>query len=446
MEGRPRRVLPLLSRHLLPSVATAGVASRTDQHVEPAGLVSWQVARHGPPADWPHFPECRAGINASPLPVPTGPKLLITDEQKTQFYHDGYLIIKNAVPRHLTRDARERVEKLRGEGGTKSFQGGFQFFANTPECQQGFVNMFEGSRLAECLRELIGPFSPVIACDAHNTPGADDSGFVGGDQGEMGHIDGQMAPPPDFYPQSIADIKALGKDPSDPEAMHHYMDHLDHRVPNPMGTPFWQDPQRTLSLGSFTAFVGIAYSDQTEIGGAQTGVRRGYHHDMEQFWRMQRDAGGPVGYEGPGWPRVEPSSVKRGQPQMGAPAALLQPPQTRHGGSVEIKGWRDSHGKPYTWITPIVLAEGDAAVMLHGLPHSGTANHQRANRYSAFYRIRKFRPANPYEGDPRFGHGARDMNDRLADFSATSFDLKSYNPYKVCLRSSSDLLMCSTAA
>ena len=79
---------------------------------------------------------------------------------------------------------------------------------------------------------------------------------------------------------------------------------------------------------------------------------------------MQRDAGGPVGYEGPGWPRVDPGSVERGQPQMGAPAALLAPPSERHGGPVEIDGWRDSRGRPYTWITPVVLEEGDAVVCL----------------------------------------------------------------------------------
>ena len=53
------------------------------------------------------------------------------------------------------------------------------------------------------------------------------------------------------------------------------MDHLDHTEPNPMGTPFYQDPERTLTLGTFTAFVGIAFSEQTEMGCGQLGVRKG---------------------------------------------------------------------------------------------------------------------------------------------------------------------------
>ena len=77
------------------------------------------------------------------------------------------------------------------------------------------------------------------------------------------------------YPHSIDDIRELGKDPEDPEAMHSYMEHLDHTVPNPMGTPFYQDPERTLTLGTFTAFVGIAFSEQTEMGCGQLGVRKG---------------------------------------------------------------------------------------------------------------------------------------------------------------------------
>lgn len=402
-------------------------------HAKVAGAVSWELATNGPPSNYEYFPEVRAGINSDPLPPRSGPELTITAEQKTQFYRDGFLIIKNAVPLALTREARERVEGLRASGGTHDFQQGFQFFATTPECQQGFVNMFEGSRLGETLRTLIGPFSPIIACDAHNTPGANDSGFVGGDQGEMGHIDGMMAPPPQYYPASLDDIVALGKDPHDHESMHRYMTHLDHTAQNPMGTPFYMDPERTLTIGDFTAFVGIAFSDQTTMGCGQTGVRRGFHHDMEQFFRMQRDAGGPIGYEGPGWPRVEPASIEAGTPRMGMPAPLLQPPQPRHGGLVNIDGWRDSRGNPYGWLTPVVLEEGDAFVALHGLPHAGTANHSRNTRFTAFFRVRRFRPTNPYEGDPRWLHGTRDHNDRLGDASAASFDYDAYNPYQMTI-------------
>ena len=240
-----------------------------------------------------------------------------------------------------------------------------------------------------------------------------------------------MAPPPQFYPKTVEDIVALGKDPGRPRgnAPLHGATSTIPRTTRWGRRSTWTR-ERTLTLGSFTAFVGIAFSDQTRMGCGQLGVRRGFHHDMEQFFRMQRDAGGPIGYEGPGWPRVDPASVERGTPRMGMPAPLLQPPQARHGGLVDVPGWRDGLGKPYTWITPVVLEEGDAVVALHGLPHAGTANHSRHTRYSAYYRVRRFRPNNPYEGDPRWLHGTRDQNDRLADATAVRFDYERYNPYQ----------------
>ena len=72
-----------------------------------AGAVSWEMATHGPPPDYEHFPEVRAGINAKPLPSPTGPRREITEAQKIRLYRDGFLVIKQAVPLELTRDARE---------------------------------------------------------------------------------------------------------------------------------------------------------------------------------------------------------------------------------------------------------------------------------------------------------------------------------------------------
>ena len=97
----------------------------TDHDV--AGNVSWELATNGPPPDYEHFPEVRAGINAKPLPVRVGPRLEVTEEQKTRLYRDGYLVIKHAVPLELTHDARERVHALRASGGTTDFQRGFQF-------------------------------------------------------------------------------------------------------------------------------------------------------------------------------------------------------------------------------------------------------------------------------------------------------------------------------
>ena len=50
----------------------------------------------------------------------------------------------------------------------------------------------------------------------------------------------------------------------------------------------------------------MALNDQTELNSGQISVRRGAHELFESFCRAQRDAGGPVGGGGPGWPRLKP--------------------------------------------------------------------------------------------------------------------------------------------
>ena len=39
----------------------------------------------------------------------------------------------------------------------------------------------------------------------------------------------------------------------------------------------------------------------------QTNVLAGGHHVAQEYFRAQYAAGGPVGAEGPGWPRLVPS-------------------------------------------------------------------------------------------------------------------------------------------
>eukprot|EP01045_Picozoa_sp_COSAG04_P053065 COSAG04_NODE_22963_length_346_cov_0.829960_1_plen_88_part_00 len=41
-------------------------------------------------------------------------------------------------------------------------------------------------------------------------------------------------------------------------------------------------------------------------------MRRGAHEPVQQFFRMQREQGGPLGAEGPLWPRLQ-ASGKDGQ-------------------------------------------------------------------------------------------------------------------------------------
>ena len=91
--------------------------------------------------------------------------------------------------------------------------------------------------------------------------------------------------------------------------------------------PLFMDPEQTLSLGVFTAFVAVPLNDQSVPGCGQIGVLPGVsmrpaepserlelqltrygrsqgHHAMEKFFRHQRDNGGVLGPEGADWPRL----------------------------------------------------------------------------------------------------------------------------------------------
>jgi hypothetical protein len=48
--------------------------------------------------------------------------------------------------------------------------------------------------------------------------------------------------------------------------------------------PLFQDPEMTLSVGSFTAFVIVAINDQTKPGVGQTAIVPGGHRVLESFY------------------------------------------------------------------------------------------------------------------------------------------------------------------
>ena len=64
------------------------------------------------------------------------------------------------------------------------------------------------------------------------------------------------------------------------------------------GTPLFQNPDCTLSLGSFTCFAVVVLSDQSKFGYGNFAVLRGAHHHTAEFFRQQRDQGGVIGPEG----------------------------------------------------------------------------------------------------------------------------------------------------
>lgn len=117
----------------------------------------------------------------------------------------------------------------------------------------------------------------------------------------------------------------------------------------------WQDPERRISLGSYTALVGVALNDQVQPGNGQFAVLQGMHEEVE------------------------------------APA---------------IEGW------PWRELTPVLLGAGDAVIALHSCSHTATPNFGPNPRMNVYFRIRRRREGNPHEGSRRVGHGVSDHPDR----------------------------------
>jgi len=84
---------------------------------------------------------------------------------------------------------------------------------------------------------------------------------------------------------------------------------------------------------------------------------------------------------------------------------------------------------PWPELTPTLMAEGDAVIALHALPHTATPNLSEHPRMNVFFRIRRLRPENPYEGDPRVGWGVSDHPDRALNGDFLEYPA-SYDPYQ----------------
>ena len=123
--------------------------------------------------------------------------------------------------------------------------------------------------------------------------------------------------------------------------------------------PLFQDPEMTLSVGSFTAFVIVALNDQTKPGVGQTAIIPGGHRVLESFYRWQHEQNGCIGPEGPGWPRFDYDAPNRAGHVL-LPQAVQrklidldpEPPETT------------PDGRPWPRPTQIMMEPGDAAITI----------------------------------------------------------------------------------
>ena len=137
-------------------------------------------------------------------------------------------------------------------------------------------------------------------------------------------------------------------------------------------------PKSNTNITNFTALLGIPLSEQMEDGCGNLGLLTGAHHHIERFFQMQRDQGGPLGPDGPDWPRLDEKAPNRS-------GLRHYPDQVRD---------QFKEGAAYTsdgrmWPRPdlVKMKPGDAVLVLHAVPHSSSRLERLTPRINAYFRL-----------------------------------------------------------
>ena len=305
--------------------------------------------------------------------TPTNSSPTLSLEQKRALYRDGYVILKDVVSEELVATARQRIRDARkGEnlGGTREM-----------------TDLVNASSITPILTEAMGSFDPPIAGQVGvrkaSEPGEyfNNVGYRDKDMPYYGaetHLDGsitiaapqevQQGTPEEIYQRYFASGPKgdLGRSP----------DVIGHNM-----VPMFEDPEMTLGLGSFTAFVFVCLNDQTVEGCGQTALLRGGHHAVEKFFRMQRDTNNRLGPEGPGWPRLDHESPNR--------CGLVYLPEEVRNQFLDDSSESTPDGKRWPKPTQVLMDAGDACIAVYQIPHSGSRNEfGTESRKNIIFRIR----------------------------------------------------------
>lgn len=355
-----------------------------------------------------------AGSSPMPEPLVDG-SLAMSEEEKIHLVRHGFVIIRDAVPKAVIDRCRERI--YRDDPRVRKTSG-FDLLPKSgsalPTCDE-VMAVWNESTVKQKIRSAMGPFSPLVAAQVAITPPNTDTGFGG--HRPTCHCDGTWGGPAEPFPRGmeLAPMEGMREEclrPIDPTLRVKLFGEDETETVSPLQTGvLWQDKAKTVSMGSYTCVVGIALNDQRRAGKGQFGVYAGMHQPMQQFFRWQRDMGGPIGPDGPGWPRLVQDAKGFVSQSNGIPPALRKQAQAIDDRETPFS---DAEGWPWPEISPCLLSPGDAVVALHSCPHSPTPNASDDPRMNLYFRIRRFRERDPNEGTRRMGHGVNDHLDRGA--------------------------------
>ena len=297
----------------------------------------------------------------------------LTLAQKRDLHRDGYVVLKSAVSEELVDAALQRIRDAKKGENLRS--------------EKAMTDLVNASSITPILNEAMGEFDPPIACQIgvrKVTKPGEHFTSIGYREKDMPyyaastHVDGlltinvpqerQEGTPEEIYRRYIASGPKgdLGRSP---EVLGHNM------------VPLFEDPEMTLGMGSFTAFVFVCLNDQTVEGRGQTALLPGGHHAVEKFLHWQYDTNAHMGPEGPGWPRLDHDCPNR--------CGLVYLPDAVREQLVDSSSESTPDGKRWPRPTQILMEPGDACMTVFQIPHSGSRNeHGSESRKSIIFRIR----------------------------------------------------------
>jgi len=336
-------------------------------------------------------------------------KTRLNDDEKREFYRDGFLVLKNIIPEEFVQAAQGRYKtKKPGDDLTHDI---------------AFTNLVNSTPLTPIMQELMGDFDPPsgtrhiirakgqIPGDGYCMLGYRDKDipYYGADL----HIDGQAVFLP---PQEPAE--------GTPDEIYHRYISTGRvnkgRSAETIGinySPLFHDPDMTNSLGGFTAFLFVCLSDQSMPGGGQTNVLKGGHHTAEDFFRWQYNIDGCMGIDGPGWPRLNHDTPNR--------CGFRHLPEKMIEQFTDETSECTPDGVRWPRPTPVMMTPGDATIAMYHIPHGGSRNENgHSDRTSPIFAlVNKKRQPNRIQG------GYSDHPDRAWDGGFLEYE-EGNNPFE----------------
>ena len=193
----------------------------------------------------------------------------LSSQAKSALFLDGSVVLRRVVDKHSVRRARTLIDQ-----DVKKI-----FHFDHPDIN----DLYNRSPISKILNDVMGPHTrPMNAQVAVTSPNTIDAV-------SRTNFDVSSVPPPKaqvdggwagLCPLSQTEIAASGS------TLHNWGHDGDPRSMGPNGAaPLWQDQQRRLAIGSYTALVGVCLSDQLDPGKGQFAVRKGAHESVQSFFR-----------------------------------------------------------------------------------------------------------------------------------------------------------------